>query len=1064
MSKELLHPLLPERPDFVKIELDILSDWEINKIFHKHRERNRGSKTFSWVEGPPTTNGLPHMGHALTRGIKDLVLRFQTMKGKYVVPRIGGWDCHGLPVELEVEKALGISTKQGIEDFGIDKFIEECRKNVVKYRDEWIVMSERMGMWVDFEHAYATMDNSYIESVWWSLKQLWQKKLLYKGKKVVPWCPRCGTPLSTHEVSLGQREKEDPAIYVKFQSQSDPSVFYLAWTTTPWTLVSNVALVVHPDYEYVTVQLEETGEKLVLVKELVESTLGKDTAYKVIDSRKGRELVGEKYNPVFNYVKPEKGKAFEIITQKYVLVTEGTGIVHTAPAFGADDAEAAREHNLAFLCPVQQDGTFDADLPDIGGLFAIDANEILIKKLKESGNLHRRNDIVHTYPFCPRCDHALLYYSTDSWFVGMSQLRKELVYNNSQVFWQPEHLKDGRFGNFLDEARDWAISRNRYWGTPLPVWVCPDDTCAKEICIGGRPELEEYGIELPENHDLHKPWIDNIKLACPDCKEVMIREDYVIDCWYDSGASPFAQYNYPFRNKENFEKETPYDFVTEAIDQTRGWFYTLLAISTAVFNKPAYLSVLSMGHILDDKGVKMSKSKGNSISPDDILDSEGADAMRWYLFSNTSWKPARFSPELVAQAQRRFILSLWNVSSFYISNANIDGYNPMQNSVPVKRRPKLDQWILSRLATVIEKADKEYENLSVHNVVKVADYFLVEDLSNWYLRLSRRRFWDATFSEDKQAAYSTLYEVLRDFLAILAPCIPFVTEYLYQHIVVPLSENAPESIHLVDFPSSQQDIKNQKLEQAVEINRELVVAGRSARTRAKVKNRQPLAEVIIVPKTEEDREIIESLQEELLKELNCKKISYTNSFDDALEYKLIPNFKLLAPRLREKLPIVQDYLNTLSSEQIREIMESIEESQEITLEIENNEIKLSKEEINVQSNEKEGLFIEDTKYGQIMLDCTLTDDLLMEGYSRDVIRRIQTMRKDMNLAYTDKINVKFTTDTYGNTAIDKFKQQICTETQAVTIEPESSLQDQAGTSWNFDGHTIILQIKIEATV
>ncbi|MHA1304601.1 MAG: isoleucine--tRNA ligase, partial [Candidatus Heimdallarchaeaceae archaeon] len=720
--------------EFAKEEEKILEFWEKKQIFDKSRKKNKGKKLFRWLEGPPTANGKPHMGHVLTRSIKDVFLRYKTMKGYDVQPRIAGWDTHGLPVEREVEKELGIKDKKEIENFGIREFNLKCKESVFKYEKSWRDMTYRIGFWLDMDHPYITLDENYIESVWWSLKQIWNKGLMYLGYKVVPYCTRCGTPLSSHEVGQGMRETTDPSIYVKFRALDFDDTYFLAWTTTPWTLISNVCLTVHPDIDYVLV--DHNGEKLILAEVRAEVLFKGE--YKVLQRFKGKDLEHKRYEQLFPYVKTDK-EAFFVTLADYVTTTDGTGIVHSAPAFGEDDAQTGQKYGLPVINPVLEDGTFDERITDFTGLHVKKADPKIIQQLKDRGLLWKKESYKHTYPFCPRCDTPLLYYSTPTWYIEMTKMREKLLANNEKIFWKPEHLKYGRFGNFIDTVRDWALSRNRYWGTPLPIWECKN---GHRTFVGSRKELQElYRKPFKKDFSLHRPWVDEITFKCPECGEETKRVPYVIDCWYDSGSAPFAQYHYPFENKELFEEHFPFDWICESIDQSRGWFYTLLAISTLLFDTSAYKSVLTMGLILDEKGKKLSKSLGNYIPPEEVIDVHGADAVRWYLYSNPTWNNTRFSERLVQDALRKFILTLWNTYAFFISNANVDNFNPKNFKISLKEKPELDRWLISELNYLIKSIDDAMSDLSVHLAVKAFEKFVIDKFSNWYLRQSRRRFW-----------------------------------------------------------------------------------------------------------------------------------------------------------------------------------------------------------------------------------------------------------------------------------------------------------------------------------
>ncbi|MCE7740384.1 MAG: isoleucine--tRNA ligase, partial [Candidatus Heimdallarchaeota archaeon] len=851
-------------PSFSEEEEKVLDFWEKNEVFDKLREMRKGGPLFRWLEGPPTANGLPHIGHALTRAIKDVFLRHKSMHGFKVVPWVAGWDCHGLPVELEVEKTLGFSDKSQIEEFGMVNFNAECRKSVFKYVKEWQDMSKRIGFWLDFENRYSTMDENYVESVWWSLKEIHKKGLLYLGYKVVPYCPRCGTPLSSHEVGQGMMETTDPSVHVKFKSLDFEDTYYLAWTTTPWTLISNVCLTVHPDIDYV--QVEHNGEKLILAESKVEELLDD---YTVLQKLKGKDLEFKKYEQLFPFIVPEE-EAFYVTLANYVTTEEGTGIVHSAPAFGEDDAEIGKKYGLPAMNPVLEDGSFSEEITDFAGLFVKTADPKIMDNLKERGLLFKKGVYKHTYPFCYRCDGPLLYYSTETWYIEMSKMRDRLVANNKQVKWQPAHLKTGRFGNFIEEVRDWALSRNRFWGTPLPIWLCENN---HRTVVGSRKELEDlYGKPLAEDFSLHRPWVDEITFDCPECQKICKRVPYVIDCWYDAGSALFAQYHYPFENKDLFNENFPYDFITEAIDQTRGWFYTSLAISTVLFDKPAYMNCLTMGHTLDGKGKKMSKSKGNMIVAGDVIPKYGADAVRWFLYSYPTWNSVRVVPEQIYESMKKFILTLWNSYSFFVSNANVDNFNPTTFEVPLKERPELDKWLMSEVNYLTKSIDDALENMTVHIAVQAFEKFVIDKFSNWYLRQSRRRFWKNGLDKDKKSAYVTTYEVLVKLSKLLAPFIPFIAEQLHQNLVKRLDSEVPLSVHFLSYPFLNKKEVDPNLSRDMNKVLSLVIAGRSIRSSANIKLRQPLSELILISPLGK-KDLIEKYETVFKEELNVKKIT-----------------------------------------------------------------------------------------------------------------------------------------------------------------------------------------------
>ncbi len=1035
-------------PSFSDEEEKILEFWEKNDVFKKLREMRKGNPLFRWLEGPPTANGLPHIGHALTRAIKDVFLRHKSMHGFNVVPWVAGWDCHGLPVELEVERTLGFTEKSQIEEFGLSKFNAECRKSVFKYVKEWQEMSRRIGFWLDFENRYATLDENYIESVWWSIKEIYNKDLLYLGYKVVPYCPRCGTPLSSHEVGQGMMETTDPSVYVKFKALNFEDTYYLAWTTTPWTLISNVCLTVHPEIDYV--QVEYNGEKLILAESIAKELLDD---YKVLQKFKGKDLEYKKYEQLFPYIIP-KEDAFYVTLADYVTIDEGTGIVHSAPAFGEDDAQIGKKYGLPVMNPVLEDGTFSKEIKDFAGLFVKDADSKIMENLKNRGLLFKKGVYKHTYPFCYRCDGPLLYYSTETWYIEMSKLRKNLVANNEQIRWQPTHLKHGRFGNFISEARDWALSRNRYWGTPLPIWICENNHLT---VVGSLKELKElYRKPLTEDFSLHRPWVDEITFNCPECQKTSTRVPYVIDCWYDAGSASFAQYHYPFENKELFQKHFPFDFITEAIDQTRGWFYTLLAISTILFDKPAYKNCLSMGHTLDDKGKKMSKSKGNMIRADDVIPKYGADAVRWFLYSYPTWNSVRVDPTQIYETMKKFILTLWNSYSFFVSNANVDGFNTTTFDVPLKERSELDKWLISEVNYLSKSIDDALDNMTVHIAVQAFENFVIDKFSNWYLRQSRRRFWKNQLDQDKKSAYITTYEVLNILSKLLAPFIPFIAEQMYQNLVKRIDSDAALSIHLLSYPKMDKNQIDSQL--STEMNKvlALVIAGRSIRSEANIKLRQPLSELILISPLGE-KDLISRYEEVFKEELNVKHVTLKKSSDELVNYVIKPNFKVLAPKVRSAVKDISNKLENLSPEKTREYVELLAKGEDIKLDVQEEEFKLSPDDVEYRIDVQEGFSGAESEGYLILFNSTITEDLKKEGYIRDIIRRVQTMRKELDLEYTQNIELSIDADVFGSQAISEFKEYIKEETLATKLslqKPKNGLVK----NWEFDDFKVIIGI------
>ncbi|MDI6885363.1 MAG: isoleucine--tRNA ligase [archaeon] len=957
----------PQKADFLKLEEGILARWAREKTFERSVDRREGRDKFVFVEGPPTANGLPHPGHILTRVVKDLVLRYKTMRGFYV-RRKAGWDTHGLPVEIEVEKELGISTKREIEIYGIEKFNRKCKESVFRYEKEWVNATKRVGFWIDMDDPYITFDNKYIESVWWSLKEIWKKGLLYKGHKVVPFCPRCETTLSSHEVAQGYQDVEDPSVYVKFKlkHEKDPEPLYLlAWTTTPWTLLGNIALAVHPLHRYVKVRVKEGAEEAVLI--LAEARLDVlEGEYEILEQFTGKDLEDLEYERLFDYAKVEGGKSHKVITADFVTLEEGTGVVHIAPAFGEVDYEVCREKKLGFSQPVNSEGRFTNEVPPLEGMFVKDADKLIIEMLKEQGSLYKEGRYLHSYPFCWRCNSPLLYYARESWFIAMSALRDNLLANNEKINWYPKHLKYGRFGNFLENIEDWALSRERFWGTPLNIWICT--SCGKQYCVASIEELREKAKNsVSLGIDLHRPYIDDVVLKCEECGSDARRVKDVIDCWYDSGSAPFAQWHYPFEDEE-FNQNFPADFITEAIDQTRGWFYSLLGVSTAIFDAPPYLNVLSLGHILDEKGVKMSKSKGNVVDINDIFNTDGADALRWYLFTaGPLTEDIRFSVSAIREKQNKFLNTLWNSYFFFVTYATIDNFSPKGKNIPVEKRSAIDRWIVSRLNTLTKDVIDALERFEIHVAVRKLEEFVIADLSNWYIRRSRRRFWIVEENFDKDCAYLTLYEVLVALCKLLAPFVPFITEHIYQNMVRGVSEDELESVHLCDYPTPDESLIEIELEDSMELVSRLVEAGRRARSDAGIKVRQPLREVVVVC-GEGEKEKAASLAGILQDELNVHGVKFEEGVAAAENYN------------------------------------------------------------QVEVDEGTTLF----------LDISLDNTLIEEGLVRDIVRRIQGMRKDRDLEYTAKIRIMYEGDEAVKEAIKKFQDYICAETLAVGIEEGSS--------------------------
>ncbi len=983
---------------FVGMEHKIAKKWEQKNIIKKNLDLNKGKRHFTFYDGPPTANGMPHAGHILTRVIKDIIPRYKVMQG-YRVVRKAGWDTHGLPVELEIEKKLGISGKQQIEDYGVEAFTKECRESVFKYVHIWEEMTNKVAFWVDMDDPYITYDNKYIESEWWALKELWQKGLLYQGHKVMPYCPRCGTALSSHEVAQGYKDLKDLTCIAKFKLKDDER-FVLAWTTTPWTLPSNLALCVNKKYEYADVKVnigdEENPkyETYVLAKDLIETVLN-DKEYEVVKTYKGEELLGLKYEPLMPFAKVE-GKAYEVVHGDYVVLTEGTGIVHIAPAYGEDDSLVCQKNGIAFVNLVDKEGKFVDDVEPWKGRFVRDCNEDICKWLQENNKLFHKEKHLHSYPHCWRCDTPLLYYPKESWFVAMSKLRDNLVANNNKVNWYPETIKTGRFGNFLENVIDWGISRDRYWGTPLPIWTCEDEKCGHQECIGSMEELKEKAINAPEEVELHKPFIDDVHLKCPKCGKKMVRAKEVIDCWFDSGSMPFAQWHYPFENEEMFKNNFPAQFISEAIDQTRGWFYTLTAIGTALFDRTPFENCIVLGHVLDGKGQKMSKSKKNGVDPLYLLDTAGADATRWYFYTGSApWISSRLSLENVQESQRGFLSTLWNVYSFYVLYAEIDQFNPLKYA-DFKSKNIMDKWITSKLNSLIENVENSLDSYDITNAANLIDEF-TDELSNWYVRRNRERFWTQNLTDDKIGAYVTLYNVLVTLSKVVAPFVPFIAEEIYQNLVVGLDEKATESVHLCTWPEVDKKSIDSKLENEMDLAYKIVKLGRNARNTSNIKNRQPLSEMLISVDTLPD------YYENIIKEeLNIKNIVLGADMSKFVNFEIKPNLPVLGKEYGKLIPKIKEEIAKKSQVDLANIVKS--GKYEIIF-VDDTEITLDGSNLLITMQGKEGFtFAGEGEIG-VVLDTHLTPKLIEEGFVREILSKIQTTRKENGYEVMDNIKI-----------------------------------------------------------
>ncbi|MBS5794492.1 MAG: isoleucine--tRNA ligase [Clostridiales bacterium] len=1031
--------------DFVEREKEILSFWKDNKIFEKSIESRKDGEVFTFFDGPPTANGKPHIGHILTRVVKDIIPRYKTMKG-YKVLRKAGWDTHGLPVELEIEKKLGISGKPQIEEYGVEPFIKQCKDSVFTYESLWRTMSDRVGFWADMDNPYVTYHNSYIESVWWALKQIWDKGLLYKGHKIVPYCPRCGTSLSSHEVAQGYKDVKDKSAYAKFLVKGTTNEFLLAWTTTPWTLPSNVALTVNADECYVKVALND--EKYILAEALVSKVFGEEETPEVIQKCKGIELKGLEYEPLFDYAKDivKDQKAYYVVCDSYVTLTDGTGIVHCAPAFGEDDARVGKDNNLPFVQLVNEEGKFLKEVTDWAGVFVKDADEDIIKKLKQENKLLKAENYEHSYPFCWRCDTPLLYYARDTWFIAMTKVRDMLVKNNNTVNWMPDNIKQGRFGNFLENVIDWGLSRERYWGTPLPIWEC---SCGHKEAIGSIEQLKSMSSDCPEDIELHKPYIDNVHLNCPKCSQKMTRVTEVIDCWFDSGCMPFAQWHYPFENEEIFKQNFPADFISEAIDQTRGWFYTLMAISTLLFDKSPYKNVIVLGHVQDKDGKKMSKHTGNVVDPWTILDKQGADAVRWYFYTNSSpWLPNRFYEEAVNEGQRKFMGTLWNTYAFFVLYANIDNFDPNNYTLEYDKLPPMDKWILSKLNSLVKFIDDGLENYKLTETSRAMSEF-VDELSNWYVRRSRERFWGKDMPQDKVNAYMTLYTVLVTLTKLSAPFTPFIAESIYQNLVCKVSKNEPESVHLCDFPTYDEKLIDKKLEEDMDTVLSIVVAGRSGRNTANIKNRQPIGNMFVKSNNTLDNMFIDIIKEEL----NIKNVEFKDDVSAFTSYSFKPQLRTLGKKYGKLVPAIGNYLK--ENDGIK-LMNELKENGLIKFTIDNENIELSQDDVLIETAQMEGYVAESDKNITIVLDTNLTEELLEEGFVREIISKVQTMRKEAEFEVLDKITVYHNGNDNIANIICKNIEQIKEDVLATDIINGSN--NGYSKEWNINGEKVTLTV------
>lgn len=1025
---------------FVDMERDTLKLWEEKDVIQKNFDLNKDGEYFTFYDGPPTANGKPHIGHVLTRVMKDLIPRYKVMKG-YKVLRKAGWDTHGLPVELEIEKKLGISGKQEIENYGVEDFIKQCKDSVFTYSSMWKTMSEQIGYWIDMDNPYVTYHNNYIESVWWALKQMWDKDLLYKGHKVLPYCPRCGTGLSSHEVAQGYKDVKDSTAVVKFKVKGEENKYILAWTTTPWTLPSNMALTINKKYDYIEAKVGE--EVFLLAKELAPAVL-KDMEYEIVKEFKGEELLGLEYEQLFKFQAPE-GKAHYVIHGDFVTLTDGTGIVHTAPAYGEDDNFVCKAHNIPLMNLVDAEGKFVDCVTPWAGMFVKKADPKIIEYMAENNMLFKTEKYTHSYPHCWRCDTPLLYYPRESWFVRMTSLRDKLLENNNKINWYPDNVRTGRFGKFLENVIDWGISRDRYWGTPLPIWQCD---CGHKECIGSVEELKQKGINVPEGIELHKPYIDNVHLKCEKCGKEMVRTAEVIDCWFDSGSMPFAQHHYPFENKEVFEANFPAQFISEAVDQTRGWFYTLLAISTAIFDTNPFENCVVLGHVLDKQGIKMSKHKGNVVDPIDVIESQGSDATRWHFYTASApWLPTRFSKDDVAEAQRKFLSTLWNVYSFYVLYAEIDEFDATKYA-DFESKNVMDKWIMSRLNTLVKTVDEDLNGYRITQAALSIEEF-VDELSNWYVRRNRSRYWSEELTEDKIGAYVTLYRVLVTLSKISAPFVPFVTEEIYQSLVVGLDKNAPESVHLCLWPEYNESLVNEELEKEMEMAYKIVKLGRSARNAANIKNRQPLAKMLLSTSS-----LPEYYGDIIKDELNIKAIEFGADLSKYVNFEIKPNLPVLGKSYGKLIPGIR---KEIAARNQMELAQTIQNGGVVAINVNGTEIELTKESILVTMQGLEGYAFAGEGEVGVVLDTTITEALKEEGHLREIVSKIQNMRKESGFEVADKIKLYVAHNDMLMEVIKKFEDIIKRETLAVDILYS---KDSNYTEFNINGETLSMAVEV----
>ncbi len=1041
--------------NFVDREKQVENFWDENHIFEKSMDSRKEGPTYTFYDGPPTANGKPHIGHVLTRVIKDMIPRYRTMKG-YMVPRKAGWDTHGLPVEIEVEKKLGLDGKDQIEAYGLEPFIKQCKESVWKYKGMWEDFSGTVGFWADMENPYVTYHDDYIESEWWALKEIWNKKLLYKGFKIVPYCPRCGTPLSSQEVAQGYKDVKERSAIARFKVK-DEDAYILAWTTTPWTLPSNVALCVNPEETYAKVKAAD-GYTYYMAEALLDTVLGKlgdaengVKAYEVLETMTGKDLEFKEYEPLFDCAvdicKKQNKKAYYVVCDTYVTLTDGTGVVHIAPAFGEDDAKVGRNYDLPFVQLVDGKGNMTEETP-YAGVFVKKADPMVLEDLDKKGLLFAAPKFEHSYPHCWRCDTPLIYYARESWYIKMTAVKDDLIRNNNTINWIPESIGKGRFGDWLTNVQDWAISRNRYWGTPLNIWEC---NCGHQECIGSRAELaERSGNPEDAKVELHRPYIDAVTMKCPECGGEMHRVPEVIDCWFDSGAMPFAQHHYPFENKDIFEKQFPAQFISEAVDQTRGWFYSLLAESTILFNKAPYENVIVLGHVQDENGQKMSKSKGNAVDPFDALQTYGADAIRWYFYINSApWLPNRFHGKAVQEGQRKFMGTLWNTYAFFVLYANIDNFDASKYTLDYSKLSVMDKWILSKLNSVVGEVDDDLGNYKIPEAARALQEF-VDDLSNWYVRRSRERFWAKGMEQDKINAYMTLYTCLVTFCKAAAPMIPFMTEEIYQNLVRSVDASQPESIHLCDFPKVEEEHVDKKLEADMDIVLKAVVMGRACRNTANIKNRQPINTMFV----KAEYELTDFYKDIIADELNVKKVVFTNDVREFTSYTFKPQLRTVGPKYGKQLGAIKKYLEELDG---NAAMDTLQKDGALKFTAGDVEVSLTEEDLLIEMTQKEGYVTEADNSMTVVLDTNLTPELIEEGFVLELISKIQTMRKDAGFEVTDHIRVAFADNDKIEEIAQKHEKEIAGKVLADALSVKNELS--VAKEWNVNGENVKISVE-----